>query len=93
MLIINHFAIDKKTCDSRALADLSPALLSIVTPQDCTEPVATREKQGPSESEYSKSCRANIEKNNLLMESLGLGGGGVGILEESLLGKKKKKNK
>ena len=62
------------------------------TQNGLTETVATREKQGPTESEYSKNRRANIEKNNLLMVSLGLdgGGGGVGILGESSLGKKKK---
>ena len=94
-LNINHFAIDKKTCDSRALSDLSPTPSPIVTSKGLTqngltETVATREKQGPTESEYSKNCRANIEKNNLLMASLGLDGGGVGILGESSLGKKKK---
>ena len=94
-LNINHFAIDKKTCDSRALSDLSPTPSPIVTSKGLTqngltETVATREKQGPTESEYSKNRRANIEKNNLLMASLGLDGGGVSILGESSLGKKKK---
>ena len=66
-LNINHFAIDKKTCDSQALSNLLPTLSPIVTPQGLTQngltkTVATREKQGPTESEYSKNHRANIKK-------------------------------
>jgi hypothetical protein len=74
-----------------------PNLSPIVTPQGLTpsqnghtETVATGEKQGPSESEYSKNRKANIEKNKKLLASLGLDGG-VSILGESLSKKKKKK--
>lgn len=49
----------------------------------------TRENEGPSESEYSKTRKANIEENKKLLASLGLGEGGVGLLEKSLSRKKK----
>ena len=87
---INHYTIDKKTCDSRALPNLSP----IVPPQEApshTSTEATKKKKGfsASGSEYEKRQQANIEQNKKLLASLGLGEG-VGILGESLSEKKKK---
>jgi hypothetical protein len=67
-----------------------PNLSPIVTPQSQTETTATGDKEGPSESNYSKMRKLNIEKNKILLASLGLGGGGAGILGESLSRKKKK---
>ena len=87
---INHYTIDKKTCDSRALPNLSP----IVPPQEAlshTSTEATGKKKGSfaSGSEYEKKRQANIEENKKLLASLGLGD--VGMLGESLSKKKKKK--
>ena len=92
-IIINYYALDKKTCDSRALPKSSP----IVPPQSPshnrdTKTAATREKKGPSnrESEYEEKRRANIKENEKLLASLGLGEE-VAKLGESLSKKKKKK--
>jgi hypothetical protein len=92
---INHYALDKKTCDSRALPKSSP----IVSPQGpsqdghtVTVATTSREKKGHSveESEYEKKRKANIEENKRLFASLGLADD-VAKLGESLTKKKRKK--
>lgn len=98
---INHYALDKKACESRALQKSSPIVSPksspIVPPQGPsqnghTETAATREKKGSSvgESEYEKKRRTNIEKNEKLLASLGLADD-VAKLGKSLSKKGKKK--
>jgi hypothetical protein len=98
IIVIINLSTDKKTCDSRALSGLSPAPTS-PAPTPPTQPEnehnsmggTTRKAQGPSE--YEKRRQANIEANKVLLASVGLGKGGVGILGESSKKKKRKISK
>lgn len=87
--IINHYTIDKKTCDSRALpTDETPQAPSQNEDTNSEPKTGTPgESQGPSD--YSKIREANIAQNKKILDSLGLGKG-VGILGESVSKKKKK---